>query len=408
MCGYCGCESIDVVGRFMREHVEIINATGVLRRAAEAGDDALVRAAVATAARPARPAHRGRGGRAVRRARRGRRVHRPRARPLRASTSPSPACSTGSRPARTTLVPGLRAVPARPHRPRGERPVPGRRDRLRRPGVGAGRRAHARAGRRGRRMSRTPSRAWLLLPAGLSLLAGLDAGLLLLEVPAPVGAAHLPDVHGPLMVLGFLGTLIALERAVALRVPARVRRPRPARARRPGPGRSACRAPSARCCCSTAASRSSPCSSRCGAAAATTPWSSRCSGPSLADARRAALGARGCRGRRSAARRLRRAHHRGRAGRAGPDPPAPRRPSSALVGDRRARRDRGHRRGALPRPGRARVRPLPARARRLAGAARRRPAHHPLHAASPGSAPRPCSPATRGSPWPGSPGPSPG
>ena len=69
-------------------------------------------------------------------------------------------------------------------------------------------------------MRRTPTRAWLLLPAGLSLLAGLDAGLLLLEVPAPVGAAHLHDVHGPLMVLGFLGTLIALERAVALRAPA--------------------------------------------------------------------------------------------------------------------------------------------------------------------------------------------
>jgi hypothetical protein len=61
------------------------------------------------------------------------------------------------------------------------------------------------------------SRGWLLLPAGLSLLAGLDAGLLLLEVPAPVRAPQLPDVHGPLMVLGFLGTLIALERAVALR-----------------------------------------------------------------------------------------------------------------------------------------------------------------------------------------------
>ena len=69
-------------------------------------------------------------------------------------------------------------------------------------------------------MSRSPSRAWLLLPAGFSLLAGLDAGLLLLEVPAPLDAAHLPEVHGPLMVLGFLGTLIALERAVALRVPA--------------------------------------------------------------------------------------------------------------------------------------------------------------------------------------------
>ena len=64
---------------------------------------------------------------------------------------------------------------------------------------------------------RSAPRAWLLLPAGLSLLAGLDAGLLLLEASAPVDASHLPEVHGPLMVLGFLGTLIALERAVALR-----------------------------------------------------------------------------------------------------------------------------------------------------------------------------------------------
>jgi hemerythrin-like domain-containing protein len=47
MCSYCGCESIDVVGRFMREHVDIINATGVLRRAAETSDGALVREAVA-------------------------------------------------------------------------------------------------------------------------------------------------------------------------------------------------------------------------------------------------------------------------------------------------------------------------------------------------------------------------
>ena len=63
----------------------------------------------------------------------------------------------------------------------------------------------------------TPHRAWLLLPAGASLLAGLDAGLLRMGVPAPLDTAALPDVHGPLMVLGFLGTLIALERAVALR-----------------------------------------------------------------------------------------------------------------------------------------------------------------------------------------------
>ena len=48
MCGYCGCESIDVIGRFMREHVDIINATGDLRRSAEADDPARVRAAATT------------------------------------------------------------------------------------------------------------------------------------------------------------------------------------------------------------------------------------------------------------------------------------------------------------------------------------------------------------------------
>lgn len=57
----------------------------------------------------------------------------------------------------------------------------------------------------------------LLLPAGLALLAGLDAALILLRVPAPVGSERLPSVHGHLMVLGFVGTVIALERAVALR-----------------------------------------------------------------------------------------------------------------------------------------------------------------------------------------------
>ncbi|MFC7495674.1 MULTISPECIES: hypothetical protein [unclassified Nocardioides] len=62
--------------------------------------------------------------------------------------------------------------------------------------------------------------AWrpvLLVPAGVSLLAGLDAALLLLDLPAPVDADRLPDVHGMLLVLGFVGTLISLERAVALR-----------------------------------------------------------------------------------------------------------------------------------------------------------------------------------------------
>ena len=62
-----------------------------------------------------------------------------------------------------------------------------------------------------------PRRALLLAPAGLALLVGLDAGLLLAELPAPISADRLPEIHGMVMVLGFLGTLIALERAIALR-----------------------------------------------------------------------------------------------------------------------------------------------------------------------------------------------
>ena len=50
MCGYCGCDSIDVVGRFMGEHVDIINATGDLRRACGTGDLARVRASAARVA----------------------------------------------------------------------------------------------------------------------------------------------------------------------------------------------------------------------------------------------------------------------------------------------------------------------------------------------------------------------
>lgn len=62
-------------------------------------------------------------------------------------------------------------------------------------------------------------RVALLAPAGVALLAGLDAALILLDLPAPVRIDRLPEVHGMLMVLGFVGTLIALERAVALRRP---------------------------------------------------------------------------------------------------------------------------------------------------------------------------------------------
>lgn len=53
----------------------------------------------------------------------------------------------------------------------------------------------------------------LLAPAGLALVVGMASGLGRLGLP--VGFGPLTD-HGALMVLGFLGTLIALERAVAV------------------------------------------------------------------------------------------------------------------------------------------------------------------------------------------------
>lgn len=67
---------------------------------------------------------------------------------------------------------------------------------------------------------RTLRRLPFLLPGGVALLAGLDAALMLIGLPAPVDLARLPEVHGMLLVLGFVGTLIALERAVALSRPA--------------------------------------------------------------------------------------------------------------------------------------------------------------------------------------------
>jgi hypothetical protein len=56
-----------------------------------------------------------------------------------------------------------------------------------------------------------------LLPAALALLAGLDAALMLLGVPAPVTVDRFPNVHGVVLVLGYVGTVVALERAVARR-----------------------------------------------------------------------------------------------------------------------------------------------------------------------------------------------
>ncbi|HZT53547.1 MAG TPA: hypothetical protein VE995_04120 [Gaiellaceae bacterium] len=59
-----------------------------------------------------------------------------------------------------------------------------------------------------------------LLALGLaSLFLGVWAGLLRLGWSLPQGRANLIELHGPLMVFGFLGTVISLERAVALRRP---------------------------------------------------------------------------------------------------------------------------------------------------------------------------------------------
>jgi len=56
----------------------------------------------------------------------------------------------------------------------------------------------------------------LMATAVVMLLAGLWEGLVHLGLSLPAGGSSLHEGHGPLMVLGFLGTLIALERAVAL------------------------------------------------------------------------------------------------------------------------------------------------------------------------------------------------
>lgn len=59
-------------------------------------------------------------------------------------------------------------------------------------------------------------RLLLLAGGGLGLLAGLNAALLRLGLAAPVQSDSLASLHGILMLYGFLGTAITLERAVAL------------------------------------------------------------------------------------------------------------------------------------------------------------------------------------------------
>lgn len=63
---------------------------------------------------------------------------------------------------------------------------------------------------------RHPQRLPLLAMGMAALLTGLWAGLLRLGWEVPPLQPTLPAVHGPLMISGFLGSLISLERAVAL------------------------------------------------------------------------------------------------------------------------------------------------------------------------------------------------
>ncbi len=66
-------------------------------------------------------------------------------------------------------------------------------------------------------MTASPVRYPLLALGIVSMVCGVWAGLLLFGWSLPTGRANLIELHGPLMVFGFLGTVISLERAVALR-----------------------------------------------------------------------------------------------------------------------------------------------------------------------------------------------
>lgn len=72
------------------------------------------------------------------------------------------------------------------------------------------------AGRAASRRRTPRGRLALIALGGASLISGLNAALVRLEVWAPVASERVGDVHGLVMVLGFLGTLISLERAQAL------------------------------------------------------------------------------------------------------------------------------------------------------------------------------------------------
>jgi hypothetical protein len=65
-------------------------------------------------------------------------------------------------------------------------------------------------------MNTNRHRVLLIALAGISLLTGLWAGMARMGWLLPLPNEQFVMVHGPLMVVGFLGTLIGLERAVAL------------------------------------------------------------------------------------------------------------------------------------------------------------------------------------------------
>ena len=76
--------------------------------------------------------------------------------------------------------------------------------------------AKAKPRRRPSVLRRPAFRMMFLLPAGAALLIGLNAGLQLLGADAPLEIDRFPQVHGMLLVLSFVGTVISLERSVAL------------------------------------------------------------------------------------------------------------------------------------------------------------------------------------------------
>ena len=65
-------------------------------------------------------------------------------------------------------------------------------------------------------LSRRPLRLPLMALGMVALVTALWGGLLRLGWGLPIMSRMLPGAHGPLMVSGFLGTLIGLERAVAI------------------------------------------------------------------------------------------------------------------------------------------------------------------------------------------------